>query len=177
MTIATLIITCVHLRRARLDRRRLCAGRAVGRRDRLHLRPRTPATPRRTSRPATSSARRRSISRWASRSASSPRRSSSAGRCSRCTTTFGIGSEADRRAAGDADGDAHQGPAVSQSLPWGLVLVGVFVSITLELCGIHSLSFAVGAYLPIATTAPIFVGGVGRAGWSSARPVKRANRI
>ena len=37
-----------------------------------------------------------------------------------------------------------------------LVLVGVFISITLELCGIHSLSFAVGSYLPIATTAPIF---------------------
>ena len=43
---------------------------------------------------------------------------------------------------------------LDQQLPWGLVLVGVFVSITLELCGIHSLSFAVGSYLPIATTAP-----------------------
>jgi putative OPT family oligopeptide transporter len=51
---------------------------------------------------------------------------------------------------------------LSQNLPWGLVLVGVFVAITLELCGIHSLSFAVGAYLPIATTAPIFVGGLVR---------------
>jgi hypothetical protein len=35
--------------------------------------------------------------------------------------------------------------------------------VTLELCGIHSLSFAVGSYLPIATTAPIFVGGLVRA--------------
>ncbi len=51
---------------------------------------------------------------------------------------------------------------LSQELPWGLVLVGVFVAVTLELCGIHSLSFAVGSYLPIATTAPIFVGGVVR---------------
>ena len=51
---------------------------------------------------------------------------------------------------------------LSQNLPWGLVLVGVFISITLELCGIRSLSFAVGSYLPIATTAPIFVGGVVR---------------
>ena len=51
---------------------------------------------------------------------------------------------------------------LSQNLPWGLVLVGVFVSITLELCGIHSLSFAVGSYLPIATTAPIFAGGLVR---------------
>jgi hypothetical protein len=40
------------------------------------------------------------------------------------------------------------------------VLVGVFISVTLELCGIRSLSFAVGSYLPIATTAPIFAGGV-----------------
>jgi putative OPT family oligopeptide transporter len=53
---------------------------------------------------------------------------------------------------------------LSQNLPWGLVLVGVFLSVSLELCGIRSLSFAVGSYLPIATTAPIFVGGLVR-GW------------
>ena len=52
---------------------------------------------------------------------------------------------------------------LSRNLPWGLVLVGVFISVTLELCGIHSLSFAVGSYLPIATTAPIFIGGLVRA--------------
>jgi putative OPT family oligopeptide transporter len=52
---------------------------------------------------------------------------------------------------------------LNQNLPWGLVLVGVFVSVTLELCGVRSLSFAVGSYLPIATTAPIFVGGLVRA--------------
>jgi putative OPT family oligopeptide transporter len=52
---------------------------------------------------------------------------------------------------------------LSQNLPWGLVLVGVFISIALELCGIRSLSFAVGSYLPIATTAPIFAGGLVRA--------------
>jgi putative OPT family oligopeptide transporter len=52
---------------------------------------------------------------------------------------------------------------LSRNLPWGLVLVGVFISITLELCGVHSLSFAVGSYLPIATTAPIFIGGLVRA--------------
>jgi putative OPT family oligopeptide transporter len=51
---------------------------------------------------------------------------------------------------------------LSQNLPWGLVLVGMFIAVTLELCGIHSLSFAVGSYLPIATTAPIFIGGVVR---------------
>jgi putative OPT family oligopeptide transporter len=52
---------------------------------------------------------------------------------------------------------------LSRNLPWGLVLVGVFIAVTLELCGIRSLSFAVGSYLPIATTAPIFVGGMVRA--------------
>jgi putative OPT family oligopeptide transporter len=51
---------------------------------------------------------------------------------------------------------------LSQDLPWGLVLAGVFMSVTLELCGVHSLSFAVGTYLPIATTAPIFIGGLVR---------------
>ncbi len=51
---------------------------------------------------------------------------------------------------------------LSQNLPWGLVLVGVFISVTLELCGIRSLSFAVGSYLPIQTTAPIFAGGIVR---------------
>src|SRR6478609_9653111 len=56
---------------------------------------------------------------------------------------------------------------LSQNLPWGLVLVGVFVSMTLELCGVRSLPFAVGSYLPIATTAPIFAGGLVR--WWVAR--------
>lgn len=45
------------------------------------------------------------------------------------------------------------------NLDWQFVLVGVFIAITLELCGIKSLSFAVGVYLPLATTLPIFVGG------------------
>ncbi len=60
---------------------------------------------------------------------------------------------------------------LSQNLPWGLVLVGVFITITLELCGIHALSFAVGSYLPIATTAPIFAGGLVRA-WVEQRTGK-----
>jgi putative OPT family oligopeptide transporter len=51
---------------------------------------------------------------------------------------------------------------LSHNLPWGLVLVGVFISVSLEICGIRSLPLAVGSYLPIATTAPIFVGGLVR---------------
>jgi putative OPT family oligopeptide transporter len=51
---------------------------------------------------------------------------------------------------------------LTRKLPWGLVLIGVFVVIAVELLGIRSLPFAVGAYLPIGTTLPIFVGGVVR---------------
>lgn len=56
-------------------------------------------------------------------------------------------------------------------LDWQFVLVGVFIAITLELCGIKSLSFAVGAYLPLATTLPIFIGGLirGLVDWKQKR--------
>ncbi|HYC78821.1 MAG TPA: oligopeptide transporter, OPT family [Planctomycetota bacterium] len=48
-------------------------------------------------------------------------------------------------------------------LPWTLVLVGVFLALALELIGVSSLSFAVGAYLPIDASTPIFLGGIVRA--------------
>lgn len=48
------------------------------------------------------------------------------------------------------------------NLPWGLVLIGVFLAFILELLGVSSLPFAVGLYLPIATSGGIFVGGVVR---------------
>ncbi len=51
---------------------------------------------------------------------------------------------------------------LSGQLPWGLVLLGVFIAIVLELSGIPSLAFAVGVYLPISTSAPIYVGGMVR---------------
>src|SRR6185503_4075179 len=47
-------------------------------------------------------------------------------------------------------------------LPWGLVLVGMFLAIIMEMVGVSSLPFAVGLYLPIHTSAGIFVGGVVR---------------
>src|SRR2546422_9986210 len=49
---------------------------------------------------------------------------------------------------------------LSRQLPWGLVLLGVMIAIVLELSGIPSLAFAVGVYLPISTSSPIFVGGM-----------------
>jgi putative OPT family oligopeptide transporter len=51
---------------------------------------------------------------------------------------------------------------LSQELPWGLVLIGAMIAIILEMTGIPSLAFAVGVYLPISTSAPIFVGGAVR---------------
>lgn len=49
---------------------------------------------------------------------------------------------------------------LSFNLDWQFVFVGVFLAITMELCGIKSLSFAVGAYLPLSTTLPIACGGL-----------------
>src|SRR5439155_5314937 len=47
-------------------------------------------------------------------------------------------------------------------LHWALVLLGVMIALVLELSGIPSLAFAVGVYLSIATTVPIFIGGAVR---------------
>lgn len=48
---------------------------------------------------------------------------------------------------------------LSYNLDWQFVLVGVFIAITLELCGVKALAFAIGLYLPLSTTLPIFAGG------------------
>ncbi len=49
---------------------------------------------------------------------------------------------------------------LNRQLPWGLVLLGVMISIVLEMSGIPSLAFAVGVYLPLSSSSPIFVGGM-----------------
>jgi hypothetical protein len=51
---------------------------------------------------------------------------------------------------------------LDRQLPWGLVLFGVMIAVVLELCGVSSLAFAVGVYLPISSSTPIFVGGLVR---------------
>jgi putative OPT family oligopeptide transporter len=64
---------------------------------------------------------------------------------------------------------------LSRKLPWTLVLLGVALVIVVELLGVRSLTFAVGAYLSIATTLAIFVGGVMR--WMVDRAmIKQAER-
>ncbi len=49
---------------------------------------------------------------------------------------------------------------LSRQMPWSLVLLGVAIAVVLELAGIPSLPFAVGVYLPLSASTPIFVGGV-----------------
>src|SRR5262249_50931212 len=49
---------------------------------------------------------------------------------------------------------------LTRKLPWSLVLIGVMLALVMELCGVASLPFAVGVYLPVSTSVPIFVGGI-----------------
>jgi OPT family oligopeptide transporter len=60
---------------------------------------------------------------------------------------------------------------LSFNLDWQFVLVGVFIAITMELCEVKSLSFAVGLYLPLSTTLPIWIGGAlrGLTDWMAKR--------
>jgi putative OPT family oligopeptide transporter len=51
---------------------------------------------------------------------------------------------------------------LSQQLPWALVLLGVMIAVVLEMCAIPALAFAVGVYLPISSSLPIFIGGAVR---------------
>ncbi len=51
---------------------------------------------------------------------------------------------------------------LNQQLPWALVLLGVMIAVVLEMCAIPALAFAVGVYLPLSSSAPIFVGGAVR---------------
>jgi putative OPT family oligopeptide transporter len=63
---------------------------------------------------------------------------------------------------------------LTQRLPWALVLIGVFISIAIELMGLQSLPVAVGVYLPLSTSSGIFVGGVIR--WLVERRMRSEQR-
>ena len=65
---------------------------------------------------------------------------------------------------------------LDRKLPWGLVLFGVMISVVLELAGIPSLAFAVGVYLPLSSSSPIFVGGMVRWLVDRARAKKLADK-
>jgi putative OPT family oligopeptide transporter len=62
---------------------------------------------------------------------------------------------------------------LNRQLPWGLVLLGVMIAVTLEMSGIPSLAFAVGVYLPLSSSSPIFIGGMIR--WLTNQYVRRKN--
>ena len=47
-------------------------------------------------------------------------------------------------------------------LNWSMILIGSLIALMLELSGVSALAFAVGMYVPIANSAPIFVGGIVR---------------
>ncbi|MBA3811330.1 MAG: oligopeptide transporter, OPT family [Caulobacteraceae bacterium] len=51
---------------------------------------------------------------------------------------------------------------LNQQLPWTLVILGGMIAVILEMCGIGSLAFAVGVYLPLSSSSPIFIGGAVR---------------
>ncbi len=63
---------------------------------------------------------------------------------------------------------------LTQQLPWGLVLIGVFITLAIELMGLQSLPVAVGVYLPISTSSAMFVGGLIR--WLVERKLSREGR-
>jgi putative OPT family oligopeptide transporter len=59
---------------------------------------------------------------------------------------------------------------LDRRLPWGLVLFGVAIAVVLEMSGIPSLAFAVGVYLPLSSSSPIFIGGLVR--WLADRRIR-----
>lgn len=73
-------------------------------------------------------------------------------------STYGIGSEKLPAPQGTLMATLIKG-ILTRNLDWQFVLVGVFIAIVMELCSIRSLSFAIGIYLPLSTTLPIFIGG------------------
>lgn len=64
---------------------------------------------------------------------------------------------------------------LSFNLDWQFVLVGVAIAVVMELCGIKALSFAIGIYLPLSTTLPIFIGGAIRGIIDNKHKSKEAN--
>jgi putative OPT family oligopeptide transporter len=63
---------------------------------------------------------------------------------------------------------------LTRKLPWGLVLIGVFLTLAIELMGLQSLPIAVGVYLPISTSSAMFAGGAVR--WLMERNARGAAR-
>ena len=157
-----------HLRGAALDGRRLPAARAHGRRDRVHRRGRP-----------TAGATSQDLKTGYLVGATPVRQQIGLliGVLVSVTVIGGTVLLLDKSVPGEVHGigsarmPAPQGTLMAMiikaliagKLPWGPVLVGVFAAVMAQLAGAHALSWAVGAYLPVSTTAPIWVGGLVRA--------------
>ena len=59
------------------------------------------------------------------------------------------------------------------NLPWGLILIGVFVALVIECIGIPVLPFAIGVYLPVQLNACIMVGGLIRLAFDKMKDGKK----
>lgn len=51
---------------------------------------------------------------------------------------------------------------MNAELPWGLILIGVFIAIVVEIIKVPVMPFAVGMYLPFSLSAGIMAGGAVR---------------
>ena len=65
---------------------------------------------------------------------------------------------------------------LDRKLPWALVLLGVMTAVVLEMCGLPSLAFAVGVYIPLSSSTPIWIGGLVRwvVDWHQRRKLRHA---
>lgn len=63
------------------------------------------------------------------------------------------------------------------NLPWGLILIGVFLAVVVELIGIPVLPFAIGVYLPVQLNACIMVGGIIRLVFDKMKNEEKRNRV
>jgi len=65
---------------------------------------------------------------------------------------------------------------LDRKLPWALVLLGVMIAVVLEMAGLPSLAFAVGVYIPLSSSTPIWAGGLVRAlvDWHRRRKLRHA---
>jgi hypothetical protein len=63
---------------------------------------------------------------------------------------------------------------LNRQLPWALVVLGVMIALVLEMAGVSSLPFAVGVYLPLSSSAPLFVGGMVR--WCVDRALRKRQK-
>ncbi len=62
-------------------------------------------------------------------------------------------------------------------LPWGLVFVGVFIAVVVEIVGIPVLPFAIGVYLPVQLNTCIMVGGLVRLAFDRMKDSERRERV